>query len=103
MLSFSFSSSSLFFLFSFSSNIAKLSSLVSNLARGKDLSVTDDVTGCTKNSDMLECEGCERLLVLLGVSADKLSKDIHRVYCIISPDSDTGEHVGSLEDVSDSL
>ena len=87
----------------FSSNIAKLSSLVSNLARGKDLSVTDDVTGCTKNSDMLECEGCEGLLVLLGVSADKLSKDIHRVYCIILPDSDAGAHVGSFADVSDPL
>ena len=55
LLSF-FSSSSLFFLFSFSSNIAKLSSLVSNLAQGNDLPGVDDGSRDTKNYDMLEFE-----------------------------------------------
>ena len=74
-------------MFSFSSNIAKLSSLVSNLAQGNDLSGVDDGSRHTKNSDILEFEDLD---TLLGVSADALVKDLCTVCSGVIPDCNTG-------------
>ena len=82
-------------MFSFSSNIVKLSILVSNLARGNDLSATDDGSGRINISDMLDCEGP---LALIGVSVEEFGKDLHTVDCIALPDSKVGALVGSVPD-----
>jgi len=77
-------------LFSFSSNIARLSSLV---AQGNDLYVIDNGSACTKHSDMVDCES---LLILLGVSADELGKDLHMIDTIVLPNGKAGVLVGSV-------